>query len=214
MSQIKERKTILVADDDPLILTLMSTGLRNAGYEVLEASGGRQAVLLAASNTPDLVVLDIGMPDLSGIEAAKIINTELGLPIVFLSAHDDEETVSAALDQGAMGYLIKPIKAQRMFPTIEAAMRRASDIRRLAGAVESAEKISQATGIVMERFKVDSEEAFERIRRNARSRRIKVAVVSDEIVSAAALINTFASASDQRTKKRSRQRKPDSHTFA
>lgn len=200
-----DKKAILIADDDPMVLTLMGSGLRNVGYEVWEAQGGRQAVLAAASNLPDLVVLDIEMPDLSGIEAAKIIDKELGLPIVFLSAHDDQETVNTALDQGAMGYLVKPVKADKMFPTIEAAIRRSTDIRRLTNAVGSAEKISRATGILMERFKLDSTEAFERIRRNARSRRIKVAAVSEEIVAAADLINDFASDPDTRPKRGTRR---------
>jgi len=187
---------ILLADDDLATLDTMAEGLSAAGYRVVTATGGHDAVRIAGSESPDLAILDVRMPDLSGIEAAKIIDGELGVPVMYLSAHGDTETVEAAVEKGAMGFLVKPVNAGRIIPSIEAALRRARDMGRLTGALETGKSINRAIGVVMERYRLSAAEAFELIRRNARSRRIKVVAVAEEVLKAVETINAVDSRYD------------------
>jgi len=179
---------ILLADDEEIALESLALGLEAAGYRVLTASGGEEAVKLAGSEYPDLAVLDIRMPDMSGIEAAKIIDGDLGIPVLFLSSYSDTDTVEAAADTTAMGYVTKPVSAARLLPSIETALQRAKDMGRLVGALGSARTINQAVGIVMERYRLSSSDAFEAIRSKARARRKKIFVLAKEIIDAAEVL--------------------------
>jgi len=181
-------KRILIADDDGLVLSTLGQGLRRNGYEVLEATDGKEAVELALRHLPDLAILDVRMPNMSGLSAGQVIESETGIPLLFLSAYDDTELVEAALDEGAMGYLVKPVSVERIIPSIEAAMRRNADMKKLTRAVQKGKKINRAVGIIMERFKIDEDTAFDRMRRMARSRRTKLEVIASEILDAASLL--------------------------
>jgi len=182
-------KKILIADDDGLVLGTLAQGLRNLGYEVIEATDGKEAVELALEQHPELAILDVRMPNMTGIEASEIIEHEIGIPILFLSAYNDTQLVESALDQGAMGYLVKPISVERLVPSIEAALRRSSDIKSLIRALQKSKKINRGVGIVMERYGVDETEGFAILRNLARSRRTKLETVANEIVKASAVLN-------------------------
>jgi response regulator NasT len=103
-----------------------------------------------------------------------------------------------------MGYLVKPVSVERIIPSIEAAMRRNADMKKLTYAVQKGKKINRAVGIIMERFKIDQDEAFERMRRMARSHRTKLEVTAGEILNAASLLQldpVRASAKSEPTRK-------------
>lgn len=180
---------IVVADDDRLVLYTVAAGLRGAGYEVLEAEEGEQAYRLCVESAPDLALLDVRMPVMSGLEVAQRLRLEMDMPVVFLSAYGDTETVKQAVGEGALGYLVKPLDNTQIIPAIEAALARAGEIRKLREAEENlstalkgSREISVAVGLVMERYDLRAEEAFEVLRSYARSLRRKISDVAAGIV--------------------------------
>lgn len=187
---------ILLADDDRLVLATLGQGLRRAGYEVLEAASGTEAIELGKSSAPDLAILDIRMPDIDGVQVGGRLADETFVPFVFLSAHDDADLVREAVERGALGYLVKPIDVPQLIPSIEAALTRASEIRdlreseeNLRGALVRQRKTAIAVGILMERHRVDATQAFERLRRLARDERQKVTDLASEIVDSVERLN-------------------------
>ncbi len=123
---------ILVIDDDPSLLRALRLGLRSAGYEVTTALTGAQGIVAAAQSTPDVVILDLGLPDVDGLEVCRRIRQWSSVPIVVLSAIDAEDRKIAALDGGANDYVTKPFGLGELAARIRAAVRgsAARDLRR------------------------------------------------------------------------------------
>jgi len=115
---------ILVVDDEPNIIATMAPLLRARGYEVFSAMTGRAAVEALDRDKPDLVILDLGLPDIDGVEVCRQIRTVSGVPIVVLSARGAEGDKVSALDAGADDYVTKPFGAQELLARIRAALRR------------------------------------------------------------------------------------------
>ena len=126
-----EPTSILVVDDDRLILFTLAKGLRDAGFTVIEAGSGEQAIEMCADFTPDLAILDMRMPGLSGLDVARWLKENNGAPFIFLSAYDDQETVQLAVAEGALGYLVKPVDVPHVLPTLHAALARAKELHKL-----------------------------------------------------------------------------------
>jgi len=180
---------LLFVDDDRLIIATMVKGLKTAGYEVLSANSGEAALQLASHIEFDLAILDIRMPGLSGIETSRLLRDRFSLPALFLSAYSESELVDSATAEGALGYLVKPIDIVQLIPTIEAALARAHDLKTLSAcktqlerALSCRRETSIAIGILMERYGLTKQEAFDRIRRDARNTRRSVIEVSRELV--------------------------------
>lgn len=117
-------RKIVLADDDRLILATLGSGLRSAGYEIFEAADGDEALRLCETEHPDLVILDVRMPGKTGIETAREIRIRTRVPCLFLSAYSGTDVMHAALDEGALGYLVKPVDLAQIVPAIEAALAR------------------------------------------------------------------------------------------
>ncbi|OOZ37784.1 response regulator [Solemya velesiana gill symbiont] len=122
---------ILVADDDELILSIISRGLESSGYEIISATDGKQAVELGIKTVPDLAVLDIRMPGMDGLEVARELRKRADIDSIFLTAYSDKELVETAIKEGALGYLVKPIDTHQLVPSIEAGLERSAELRRL-----------------------------------------------------------------------------------
>ncbi len=183
---------ILIADDDRLILSTLGQGLRDAGYEVLEATDGEAAVHLCDTEQPDLAVLDIRMPGMSGVEAAHLIQQRTEVPFMFLSAYGDKEIVKLAVEQGALGYLVKPVDIPQVVPAIEAALARARELsalrkseHNLTSALNTGREISMAVGLIMERYRLSRSTAFEVLRSYARSEQLKINQLASTILDGA-----------------------------
>lgn len=199
MMDSKHRETlahILVVDDDRLVLASLARGLRGAGYRVSEASRGEEALELAASEPPDLALLDVRMPDMDGIELGQRLTQQFGVPFLYLSAYGQTDIVERAVAEGALGYLVKPLDIGQILPSIEAALTRAAEIRRLreaeahlTTALEGDREISVAVGILMERRSLDRQQAFEVLRATARAQQRKLRDVAAEIVAAIETVN-------------------------
>lgn len=191
----KSLPRILIVDDDRLVLASLARGLRAAGYEIVEAACGEDALTAVEQAHPDLALLDMRMPGMSGLDVAAALSAK-GVPFLFLSAYGDEETVAQAAQQGAMGYLVKPLDVPQIVPSLETALARAAErgaLREseasLVLSLESRREISMAVGVLMERRGLNREEAFEALRRHARAQQRKLQDVAAEIVHAAEVVN-------------------------
>ncbi|MBI2379885.1 MAG: response regulator [Gammaproteobacteria bacterium] len=189
---------IVVADDDRLILATLVSGLEQAGYEVRQAQDGVEAVRQVLDWQPDIALLDVRMPGLNGVEAARQIRTEMELPLVFLSAYSDDEFVRIAMEEGAFAYLVKPLDIVQILPTVAAALKRGEEMKGLKNAnnnlnraLQGDRNISIAVGLLMERKRLTESEAFETLRRHARSSRRRLPDVAQELVEAASRLNTL-----------------------
>jgi AmiR/NasT family two-component response regulator len=146
--------------------------LERAGFEVVaEARDGREAVALAAEHRPDLAVMDVKMPELDGIEAARQMLEQRQIPIVMLTAFSEATLVGRAVDAGVFGYLVKPFRESDLLPAIEAARARHAELQALrdeAGslrdALEARKLIERAKGLLMEKDGLSEGEAFARLR--------------------------------------------------
>lgn len=184
-------KKLLLVDDDGLILATFGKGLKDIGYEVSLAYSGEQALRLAGNEPPpDLAILEARMPGQSGLETAQGLK-HLGIPSIFLSAYHDEICVKQAVAEGALGYLIKPVSVAQVIPTIETALKRAQEIqqlheanKRLDGALETGNLVNVVIGMLMERHHLGRQDAFELLRKKARSDRRKVKNVAQDILAA------------------------------
>lgn len=173
---------ILVADDDRVVLLTLSEGLREAGFDVVEARDGLQALALCQSEAPDMALLDIRMPGIDGIELARRLRDETSVPFLFLSAYGDEAFVQRAVEIGALGYLIKPLSIGAILPSIRTALARAQDISGLEGALLRNRTIATAVGMLMRSDGLDQQIAFEKLRQQARSERRKLEDLARAIV--------------------------------
>ncbi len=165
---------ILVADDDRVVLFTLSEGLREAGFEVIEARDGLRALELCLAEQPDLALLDIRMPELDGLSLAKRLRAETKVPFVFFSAYDDEDMVQEAVKLGALGYLVKPLDVDHLVPMLRTALARSLDLGQLRNALNSNRIIGTAVGIAMRSWNLDQQAAFERLRKYARDRSTKL----------------------------------------
>jgi len=184
-----QQPTLLIADDDRLVLATLAKHLRQAGYQVLEAGHGEEALALCGEHRPDLALLDIRMPGLDGLETAAELQKTTGTPFMVISAYGNPEYVERSIELGAMGYLIKPLDPTQILPAVEAALNKAVELRQLQQtteqlqtALEGNRTTSIAVGLLMERCHLDRMAAFEKLRRHARSERRKLAEVAEEVV--------------------------------
>ncbi len=180
---------LLFADDDRVILATLAEELTELGFDVITASNGEEAVAACAANLPELVIMDIRMPLLNGIEAARRIREQHGVPVLFLSAYSDKVQVEQAVAEGALGYLVKPVNSERLLPAISAAVARAREIRdaqaaqlRLTQALNSKREIDIAIGLLIERFNLNRDTAYDVLRRMTRSRNMKINDMAIELV--------------------------------
>ena len=184
------QRHILVVDDDRLVLAALAEGLRTAGYRVTSVASGADA--LGVTDTPDLALLDVRMPGMSGIQLGRKLREQGGVPFLFLSAYGDQEIVKQATEEGALGYLVKPLDIQQIVPSIEAALARGRDIRKLREsetqlntALTGSREISMAVGLLMMRDRLDRKQAFGLLRANARSQRRPLAELAKELLTSA-----------------------------
>lgn len=190
------KRRILIVDDDRLILATLSKGLQQAGYEVRQAASAAEAVRIAMDDPPDLAVLDVRMPNMSGIDLARLFRDETTVPFMFFSAYGDVDIVRRAAEYGAVGYLVKPVDTTQIIPSIEAGLARAEEIRKLrrtevelSAALAAGRETSIAVGLLMERYRLDRVKAFETLRDYARSHRRKINEIAADLINAEEALN-------------------------
>ena len=182
---------VLVAEDETIIRLDLAGMLERAGFDVCaQARDGVEAVELARAQEPDVAVLDVKMPRLDGIEAARRILDERPIPIVMLTAYGQDELVSRAVEAGVFGYLVKPFRESDLVPAIRTARARHEELaalRReaesLAEALAARKAIERAKGLLMAQEGLSEEEAFARLRRASQVSGRPLKVIAEAVVS-------------------------------
>lgn len=184
---------IAVADDEPVVREAMEKMLRELGHQVVfQAESGRDLVEQCRTNPPDLVVADIKMPDMDGLDAAAAIYEHMPTPIIMVSGYHDRELIERAQENHVLAYLIKPVTPEELEPAIALARRRfeeftalkeeANDLRK---ALADRKIIERAKGLMMKHLGIEEPEAFRRLQKLACSKNQKLVDVANMIVTAA-----------------------------
>jgi two-component system, response regulator PdtaR len=181
---------VLIAEDETIIRLDLRGLLEGAGHEVCaEAKDGVEAVELARSERPDAAILDVKMPRLDGIEAARQILDERPIPIVMLTAYGQQELVSRAVEAGVFGYLVKPFRESDLLPAIQTARARHEELtalreeaESLAEALAARKAIERAKGILMQQEGLSEQDAFARLRKASQVSGRPLKVVAEALI--------------------------------
>lgn len=184
------RWRIIIADDESLIRLDLREMLTHLGYDVIgEAGDGRTAMDLARRLRPDLLIMDIKMPDLDGISAAEELTRERIAPVVLVTAYSDQGLVERAREAGVVGYVVKPFREAELMPVIELSRARFDEFRmlerevgNLKDALETRKLIERAKGVLMELHGMRESEAFHRIRKTSMDARKSMKEVAEAIL--------------------------------
>lgn len=184
---------LVIADNESLIRMDLREMLEEAGHEIVgEAMDGRKAVVLTRSHRPDLVIMDIKMPQMDGIAAAKKMAEEKLAPVLLLTAFSQPKIVEKAKDSGVLGYLVKPVQEAQLFPAMEIARSRWQEMQdmeaELAGlrdTLEARKTLDRAKGILMAMHHLSEPEAYRRIQQYAMMKRKTLKEIAEAVVKAA-----------------------------
>lgn len=181
---------VVIADDDGVTLMVLKKILSTLGHQVVgEGGDGEQAVALAKEHAPDLCILDIRMPKMEGIEAAKLIQEQRPTPVIIVSAHTETGLGSEAANVGAHAYVVKPFTENQLKPAIELALATFEKSKKLEeqlaqanDALESRKLIERAKGILMRQTGIDEESSYLRLQKTARNENRKLVEVARAII--------------------------------
>lgn len=187
-----EAMRVVIADDETLRLMSLKTQMESMGLQVVgEAVNGKQAVDLVTRLKPDLAVLDIKMPEMDGLEAAKAIMMQYPIPVIVLTAYSERTLAERAIEAGVFAYLMKPVSEEDLLPTILLARSRFhefQDLRRdisdLKEALETRKVVERAKGILMERRSLTEAEAFRRMQIQSQNENKKLSEIAQAIIMA------------------------------
>lgn len=191
----KTQVRVVIADDDPIIRMDLREMLTDLNYQVIgEAADGKNAVALARDLKPELVIMDIRMPEMDGIEAARTLTQESVAPVLLLTAYSEPELVQRATQAGVVGYLVKPFREAQLGPAIEVTLGRFREFQQLhkelgdmKEALEARKVIDRAKGLLMDRFGLSEADAFRRIQKRSMDTRKSMREVADAILLASEL---------------------------
>ncbi len=181
---------IVIADDEGVIRLGLRAMLEEQGYQVVgEAADGKRALDLTAKLHPDLIFLDIKMPGVDGLQAARALLQDRTVPVIVLTAYADREFVARAREAGVLAYLVKPVREGDLRPAIEMAMGRFGEIQELRGEIGDLEEtlrtrklVERAKGVLMRRDGVDEAQAFARLQKQARDARKTMKEIAETIL--------------------------------
>jgi AmiR/NasT family two-component response regulator len=181
---------IIIADDEPIIRMDLRRTLENMGHVVIgEAGDGAQAVEITRELKPDIAILDIKMPEMDGIEAAKLISTESLAPVLLLTAYSQKDLVERARDAGVFAYLVKPFKEADLTPAIDIAMARYQEFQELGKEVsdlqnklDTRKAVDRAKGILMDQYGLKEQDAFRRIQVQSMNTRKSMREIAEAII--------------------------------
>jgi AmiR/NasT family two-component response regulator len=185
-----ESLRIVIADDEPIIRLDLRKTLENMGHQVVgEAGDGAKAVEIARELKPDIVILDIKMPEMDGIDGAKIITTEGIAPVLLLTAYSQKDLVDRAKDAGVFAYLVKPFKEADLLPAMEIAISRyeefvelENEVTDLENKLDTRKAVDRAKGILMDQYGLKEQEAFRRIQIQSMNTRKSMREIAEAII--------------------------------
>ena len=186
-----EKIRVVIAEDEAIIRLDLRETLENAGYEVVADTGrGDEAVKLVSEHKPEVVILDIKMPGMDGIQVAREIAATEDTAVVILTAFSQRELIDEAVDAGALAYLVKPYQQSDLVPAIEIARRRYKEMRELTDQAKTLEDrlkarkvIEKAKGLLIDTASLNEDEAFRFIQTRAMSERKTMLEVAEKIIS-------------------------------
>ncbi|MEN6519819.1 MAG: response regulator [Armatimonadota bacterium] len=186
MSQFR----IIIADDESLIRLDLKKMLEDMGHSVIgEAADGQKALELARSLKPDVAILDIKMPVMDGLDAAKVIDEEKIAPVVLLTAYNQQNLINRAKEAGVFAYLVKPFKESDLAPAIEVAISRYNKMQLLESQVGSLKEkletrkiIDRAKGILIDKYKMTENDAFRRIQQQSMNTRRSMREIAEAVI--------------------------------
>ena len=186
-----EKIRVVIAEDEAIIRLDLRETLENAGYMVLADTGrGDEAVELVRKHKPEVVILDVKMPGMDGIQAAREIASTEDTAVVILTAFSQRELIDEAVDAGALAYLVKPYQQSDLVPAIEIARRRHKEMRDLTDQAKTLEDrlkarkiIEKAKGLLIDKSTLNEDEAFKFIQTTAMSDRKTMLEIAEKIIS-------------------------------
>jgi AmiR/NasT family two-component response regulator len=193
------RLKVLAVEDEGLVAASLIAQLGDLGHEVVAlARDGQEALEYASKLAPELIIMDVRIPVMDGIEATRSILGQKPVPIVLLTAYADEDLVRRAGDAGVMAYLLKPVSGDQLRSTIEVAWARFREfqalrleVRDLKEALETRKLVEQAKGVLMRRLSLSESEAFRRMQETSRSKRVSLKELAAMILKAEDLLTLF-----------------------
>lgn len=192
----EESNKVLVAEDNAKTRLFLKNQLELLGYNVVGlVSNGKAAVEKAAELNPNLVIMDIKMPEMDGIDAAKMISSKGPVPIILITGISSDEMASKAIDAGVFAYLVKPVTKKQLEPAIKLALARFNEFRSLKeevndlkDAMETRKLVERAKGILMKRCNISEEDAFKLLQTHSQKENKKMREIAEGIISASKLI--------------------------
>ena len=186
---------IIVAEDESIATLGLICQLQELGYSVVgDATDGLEAVALCGKLKPDLVLMDINMPRMDGIQSARIIKDKYDIPVIIISGYSEESLVKEAAEAGVFTYLVKPVTKFNLGPAIEVALRNHQSLCRMAEETNQLRQdladrklIERAKGILMRQMGLSEEESMKRLQKMSNERNVKLTAVAREIIAADSL---------------------------
>lgn len=190
---------VLIVDDESLIRMDLRDIIESCGHEVVaEGTNGVEALELCKKHKPDIILMDVKMPELDGIEAARQIGFHHEAPVVLLTSYSQQDLIDKARDSGVYGYLIKPVREEQLVPTLEMALGRyKSDAQlrekmaELEQSLEDRKIIQKGTGILMELYSISEVEAYNRIRTLSMNKQISIIETCNLIIKQSNKLNNI-----------------------
>ena len=184
------RMRVVIADDESIIRMDLKTLLEEMGHEVAgEAADGQKALELTRSLKPDVVIMDIKMPVMDGLDAAKIIAEEKIAPVVLLTAYSQKDLIERAKEAGVFGYLVKPFQESDLLPAIEIAVSRyleqqglEAQLGDLEQKLETRKLVDRAKGLLMDKYQMTEAEAFRRIQQQSMNQRRTMREIAEALI--------------------------------
>lgn len=190
------RSRIIIAEDNAMARKVLMAQLKALGFEIVAIAGtGEEAVSLCNEHKPDLVIMDVKMPKMDGIEAAKIITGNLPVPIILITGYSTGPLVDRAIDSGVLAYIRKPITKKDLLPAIKFAFARFDEFKALKmevvdlkQTIETRKYVEKAKGILMKRLNITEDEAFKLMQSQSQKENKKLKDIAEIIITASNMI--------------------------
>jgi len=189
---VLKKLRILLADDEAILRLDLREMLAEAGHDVVgEAANGEEAVKMARQLQPEFIIMDVKMPVMDGLTAAKIIAEENIAPVLLLTAYSQQDIVEKASDAGVIAYLVKPIREEQLFPAMEIAAKRFTEMQQLnlelaqlKDSLETRKLLDRAKGILMTAHGMTEQEAYRKMQQFSMAKRISLKSLAERIIAA------------------------------
>ncbi len=190
-----QEKKVLIAEDNPKTRLFLKNQLELLGYQVEAVSNGQASVDMVSEVDPTLVIMDVKMPEMDGIDAARNISARKTIPIILITGLSSDEMATKAIESGVFAYLVKPVTKKQLEPAIKLAMARYDEFKSLKvevddlkDAIETRKLVERAKGILMKRCNITEEDAFKLLQTHSQKENKKMREIAETIVAASKLI--------------------------